>query len=111
MSELSDAEIVELIGCARHLHFDADETVFAQGTRGTVIYFVVTGRVKITSLSPDGSEMLFSMVEAGGHFGEIAVIDGSERGVNAVAERSSYVLILDRDHLLPAIERNSVLKR
>ncbi len=106
MSELSDAEIDELIGCVRHLHFDADETVFAQGTRGTVIYFVVTGRVKITSLSPDGSEMLFSMVEAGDFFGEISVIDGGIRSVNAIAEQPTYAVALDRRNLMPVVEGN-----
>jgi CRP/FNR family cyclic AMP-dependent transcriptional regulator len=103
---LPEGDLTGLASHARRLHFDAGETVFAQGAPGASVYWVVTGRLKLTATSPDGSELLHSMIEPGGYCGEITAVDGGVRGVNAIADRSTDTLSLDRKVLLPAIERH-----
>ncbi len=103
---LPEEQVVELASHARHFHFDAGETVFAMDTPGSYTYWVRSGRFRITTTSRGGIELLHSMIEPGDYCGEITTIDGGLRGVNAIAECSSDAIALDRQYLIPAIERN-----
>jgi CRP/FNR family cyclic AMP-dependent transcriptional regulator len=103
---LPEEEIVELASHARHLHFDAGETVFAMGAPETYTYWVRSGRFRLTTTSHGGAELLHSMIEPGDYCGEITAIDEGLRGVNVIAECSSEAVALDRQYLIPAIERN-----
>jgi CRP/FNR family transcriptional regulator len=96
---------VELASRARPLHFAAGETVFAVDTPGTLVYWVLKGRFRLTTTAHNGSELIHGMIEVGDYCGEITAIDGGLRGVTAIAERSSDAIALDRQYLLPAIER------
>jgi len=49
------------------------------------LYVVILGRVKITNLSDDGSQMVARVVAAEGLFGESALIGGQRRSEAAVA--------------------------
>ena len=103
---IPEDELAGLAAHVRQLHFDAGGTVFVKGAAGSSIYWVVRGRLKLTVTSPDGSELLHSMIEPGDYCGEITAIDGGARGVNAIAESSTDTLALDREFFLPAIERH-----
>ena len=106
LSSLPAQEIVELARHARRVHFDADETLFAKGSPGTHAYWILKGRIKVSTSARNGSELLLAMVDAGGHCGDISAIEGGPRSSHAVAELPSDTLCLHRRDLLAAIERN-----
>lgn len=60
--------------------FDADQVVFEEGDVGDCMYLVKSGRVR---LEIDGQPL--EIVEPGGLFGEMALVDGSVRSARAVA--------------------------
>jgi CRP-like cAMP-binding protein len=64
---------------------------------------VLQGSVKIVSLSPTGKEVV---VHAGAVLGELAVITGEERSVDAAAMTDCELLIIDRRDVLPMFERH-----
>ncbi len=47
---------------------------------------VLRGTVNISSLSPEGKEIVFNSVHPGEIFGEIAMLDGEERTAIATAD-------------------------
>ncbi len=106
LSSLPAAEIEDLATRVRYHSFEIDDTVFTQGTAGSHIYWVVKGRVRLTSTSITGTDLLHSMIEPGDYFGEITAVDGQMRGVNALAEIETEALALDRRYLMPAFKRN-----
>jgi CRP/FNR family transcriptional regulator, cyclic AMP receptor protein len=53
---------------------------------------VLRGSVKISSLSPDGKEIVFNNVHPGEVFGEIAMLDGEERTAIATAMEDCELL-------------------
>ena len=67
---------------------------------------VLSGRVPISAYSEDGKEMILNIVESGQIFGEIALLDGKERTADATAMGPTALLILDRRHFVPFLERN-----
>jgi CRP-like cAMP-binding protein len=50
------------------------------------VYFIARGRVRVVDYSSSGTrEVIFDELRAGGHFGELAAIDGEPRSANVVA--------------------------
>jgi CRP/FNR family cyclic AMP-dependent transcriptional regulator len=82
----------------RHRH---QATIFQKGDPGGSMMAVVRGRVKICTYSVDGKELVLNIIDRGGLFGEIAVLDGQPRSADAVAMDDTELLVLDRNRLMP----------
>lgn len=79
------------------------EVVFAEKDLGEEMYLVHSGKVLVYHDVPARIEPL-NVVEAGGFFGEMAIIDEEPRSAAARAEEDSILLVLHRDDF-----RNAVL--
>ena len=88
----------------REISFDANQAIFARGDAGRDIYFVMTGRVRLSVLTPEGRELSFAHAEAGQIFGEIAVLDGGMRTADATAVTKVQTLALSKAALMSLIE-------
>ncbi len=64
------------------------------------VYFLVSGRVRVTTYSANGRQVTFRDCSAGEHFGDIAAIDGLPRSADVVALESGLVAGLAREHFL-----------
>ena len=85
---------------ARH---PAHATIFQKGDQSPSMMAVVRGRVKICTYSAEGKELVLNIIDRGGVFGEIAVLDGRPRTADAVALDETDLLVLDRNKLLPIL--------
>ena len=85
LGRLSSAEIDALLSYSRVERYAAGREIFAKGSPGQSMMAVLRGTVKISSLSPDGKEIVFNSVNPGEIFGEIAMLDGEERTAIATA--------------------------
>jgi CRP/FNR family transcriptional regulator, cyclic AMP receptor protein len=83
---------------ARH---PANATIFQKGDERASMMAVIRGRVKICTYSADGKELVLNIIDRGGVFGEIAVLDGRPRTADAVALEETDLLVLERNKLLP----------
>ena len=81
----------------------AQTTIFQKGDQSPSMMAVVRGRVKICTYSADGKELVLNIIDRGGVFGEIAVLDGRPRTADAVALDETDLLVLDRNKLLPIL--------
>jgi len=88
----------------REIAFDANQVIFARGDPGRDIFFVMTGRVRLSVLTPEGRELSFAHAEAGQIFGEIAVLDGGMRTADATAVTKVQSLALSKQALMRLIE-------
>jgi CRP-like cAMP-binding protein len=86
-----------------------NETVFSQGDEGDALYGVVSGRVRISTMSPEGREVFLNIMEPGDTFGEIAVIDGLPRTAGAVALDPATLIFIKRREFLDVVECEPVL--
>ena len=71
--------------------FPAGTTIFEQGEPGDVLFIVREGSV---SLSVDGRQL--ELVERGGMFGEMALIDREPRSASAVADTDCELVTIDK---------------
>jgi CRP/FNR family transcriptional regulator, cyclic AMP receptor protein len=80
-----------------HRHYRRGETIFHSGDPGDALHVVVSGSVKIELPSPQGDEpAILARIDAGGYFGELALLDGEPRSATVVALEPTETLVLDR---------------
>jgi len=91
------------IGARRR--FRRGDTLFCEGDASETVMAVLTGRVKISVVTPSGREIVLSTKEPGELVGELAAVDGSRRSATATALDAVTVTVLSRaafDELLDA---------
>ena len=67
---------------------------------------VLSGTIRISVPSPDGKELMLTIIQPGEIFGELAVLDGKERSADAIAEKSCTLAMLYRNDVLSFFQRN-----
>jgi len=103
-SGLPDALLDRLVAQAQWRACVRNEVIFAQGDEGDALYGVVSGRVRISTTSPEGREVYLNIMGPGDTFGEIAVIDGLPRTAGAVALDASTLIFIRRNEFLATVE-------
>jgi CRP-like cAMP-binding protein len=107
-SALSDTQLERV---RRHSHITdmvEGESLFFQGDKATSFYLVLTGRIKLFRVSPDGKEKVVEIIEAGASFAEaLMFMDEPNYPVTATALAPSRVIVINnRD--FKAMLRDSV---
>ncbi len=92
-SELDDAQLERV---RRHAHVTdmvEGESLFFQGDDATYFYLVVSGRIKLSRVSPEGKEKVVEIMEAGATFAEaLMFMDQAHYPVTATALGPSRVI-------------------
>jgi CRP/FNR family transcriptional regulator, cyclic AMP receptor protein len=106
---LGDSEIDAVLAHARVVRYAEGDQILAKGDPGNSMMAVLKGRVIITAPSPDGRQMVLSVMHEGDVFGEIGMLDGKERTADASAMSDCELLIVPRGSLLALLERRPEL--
>jgi CRP-like cAMP-binding protein len=104
---LSPNEIDTLLKFSHVEQYRAGREIYAKGSLGDSMMAVLRGTVKMTSVSPEGKEIVLNMMGPGEIFGEIALLDGGERSADAVARTDCELLVLLRRDFMPILERHA----
>jgi CRP/FNR family transcriptional regulator, cyclic AMP receptor protein len=78
-------------------------TVFSQGDAAEAIYFIQTGKVKITVVSAAGNEAILSILGPRGFLGEGCLVGQTIRVSTATAIQSSMLFRIERRAMLRAL--------
>lgn len=101
LRHLRPEELGRLAAAASVARHPQHATIFKRGDDGTSMMAVIRGKVKISTYSNEGKELVLNIIDQGGIFGEIAVLDGRPRTADAVALEETDLLVLGRAQLLP----------
>jgi CRP/FNR family transcriptional regulator, cyclic AMP receptor protein len=107
LGKLSRDEIDTLLHYARVERYPAGHEIFAKGDPGQSMMAVLRGSLKMSSVSPEGKEIVFNIMNAGDCFGEIALLDGEARSADAVAMTDCELLVLNRRDFMPILEKRA----
>ena len=102
----SDADLDEILAGGMVRSLKPRHVLFLEGDTGGAAFIVLEGRVKVSVNSLDGKEIILSVSGPGDLFGEIAMLDGGPRTAAAMTLDAVKLLQLDRDHVMPVLERN-----
>jgi CRP-like cAMP-binding protein len=99
----------EVAGLCRNRMYRRGEAVFKEGTAGTKLYGLISGRLLITTTSEKGLELHLNVIEPGEIVGEIAFLDGGLRTATGRAAESSTCFEIDRAAFFKLLERSPEL--
>ena len=103
--QLSDDEIVQLEQQCRSKAFLRGSLIDLPGPNASVIYLVVSGRIKIAHITEDGRESILAFMQPGEIFGELAVVDESGNEDFLEAMEKSMVLLIPVEVVRSLMER------
>src|SRR3989442_9011870 len=81
--------------------------VFSQGARADAIFFIQTGKVKVTVISAYGREAVLRMLGPHDFFGEECLVGGSLRTSTATSSKPSTVFCIEKRAMLQALHGQS----
>jgi CRP-like cAMP-binding protein len=85
------------------------QTIFEEGDEGSGFYVILSGRVKIFKLSPDGKEQILHILTTGEPFGEVPVFAGEKFPAHAAALEESRLFFFPRPAFVKLIGQNPSL--
>jgi CRP/FNR family cyclic AMP-dependent transcriptional regulator len=88
--------VLSLTEKLRAADFLAGSTVFAEGDSGDHVYFIASGKVKITCRSLCGRDFILALVGPSDMFGVQSVLDPGPRTSSAIAITAVHALWADR---------------
>jgi CRP/FNR family cyclic AMP-dependent transcriptional regulator len=103
-SQLDIKVLDRLIRFMKSKHFKAREVIFHKADPGNQMCIIINGRVKLSTLSEEGKEMMFGMLEPGDIFGEISLLDGEQRSATVTATKPT-----ERRDLIPFLEQHPLV--
>jgi CRP/FNR family cyclic AMP-dependent transcriptional regulator len=81
---------------ARAVDLAANETLFLAGDPGDGCYRVDDGLLKVSVVSPSGTERILAILGPGAIVGELAMLDGAPRSASVTAIRPSRLVFVSR---------------
>jgi CRP/FNR family transcriptional regulator, cyclic AMP receptor protein len=101
---LAEDDLDRLIVRGRTATYASGAIVFRKGDPADHLMVVLHGRIRISSAASNGKGALFDFIGAGHCFGEIALLDGTSRKLDATAVKPSVVFTLRRRDVLACLE-------
>ncbi|MGA3037760.1 MAG: cyclic nucleotide-binding domain-containing protein [Vulcanimicrobiaceae bacterium] len=74
------------------------DTIFLKGDIGNCMYVLISGQVQIKL-----EDLILDVINPGGMFGEMGIIESAPRSAMAIATSPSTVLVIDEDHFLELV--------
>ena len=103
---LSSEDREKLLKQTVHRYFKKSEQIVRFMDTDTNLYLIDYGSVRVTLFSPQGKEVSFVDIPAGGYFGEFAAIDGKPRSANVIALCDTKILILTPEQFTGLLHTN-----
>ncbi len=94
--DLDDDELDRIAEISKTQEFKFGQYIFKEGEKGNRLYIVASGEVRISRVVPGSGEEALAVLKTGACFGEMAVLDRSERSTDAIANTDCMLLTITR---------------
>ncbi|HEY8130898.1 MAG TPA: Crp/Fnr family transcriptional regulator [Thermoanaerobaculia bacterium] len=110
-AELDDRELGSIATVAKVRRYAKDDVVFHADESGDVFCLIKEGQVKVTMISPEGKEIILSMMGPGEFFGEMALLDDAPRSATVIATDALELVTIWRNDFLQILQENFSIAR
>jgi CRP/FNR family cyclic AMP-dependent transcriptional regulator len=107
-STLTPLELKIVDGLMHERRYLADEIIFDEGEEGQALYLIMSGRVIISRLRPNGREVVAEM-GPGAFFGDLALLDNSPRNAQTRALDNCELAVFFRADFMGLMETDAVI--
>jgi CRP/FNR family transcriptional regulator, dissimilatory nitrate respiration regulator len=98
-----------LAGIAVNRSYKKGQVIFSEGDEGIGFYAIISGRVKIFKLSPDGKEQILHIFSPREIFGEAPVFAGHGYPAFAEAYTQSSLIFFPKDDFVELIKKDPTM--
>ena len=99
----------KLMSVTKSREFNRGEVLFEEGQIADGFYVVISGKIKVFKLSPDGRERILHVIHPGNSFAEAAIFDDGAFPAFAMSIDKSRLLFFPKDQFLGLLHRNPQL--
>lgn len=107
--DLDDFQLELVAGVCERVEVPIGEYVFREGDEGDRLYIIERGEVRISRVLPGTGEEALTVLKAGACFGEMALLDHSERSTDAIANMRCVLLSISRANFEAMLEADMAL--
>ncbi|QRM54077.1 Crp/Fnr family transcriptional regulator [Sinorhizobium sp. BG8] len=86
--------------------WSAGTVIFQRGDEGNYLIVLISGRIKLSLITPQGRELSLRHLEAGSILGEMAILDGQPRSADATAVTATEGYVISKRDFLEVLARN-----
>lgn len=104
--DIPRSELEKILLFTSERQFSDSQIIFQKGDLGDSLLAVLAGKVRISTCSDEGKELILNTIFRGELFGEIAFIDGLERSATATAIGETVLLSIRRSEFIPFLKKN-----
>jgi CRP-like cAMP-binding protein len=106
---LSLKQLDEVSRIVSDKEYKKGELVFSEGDDGIGFYIIISGRVKVYKVSPEGKEQIMHIFNPGQPFAEVPVFEGSRYPANAEVMDNSRLFFFPKKDFVKLIHDNPSL--
>jgi CRP/FNR family transcriptional regulator, cyclic AMP receptor protein len=92
---LPERDLTALLRQSSTRSFPKNRVLFRAGDQGRSVVLVLDGYVKLSTMAPNGREVVLEIAAPGSIFGELAVLNGSPRQADATTLTACRVMAID----------------
>jgi CRP-like cAMP-binding protein len=95
--DLTDEEVHTVSNLLAIEKYPKDHVLFRKGDRGDKLYIISKGAARISLELEDHKEEALAVLNAGEHFGEMALIDEALRSADVIIHEDVELLVISRE--------------
>lgn len=107
-ADLPQKHILIALKNCQCLRLPEKKEIYRRGESGTEMCIVLSGGVKVSTLSADGKEIIFDLLSEGDFFGELSLLDSRPRAATVTTLVPSVLVVLERSFFMPFLEGNPI---
>jgi len=104
-SELDDEDIQRIADLMVTKRYKKNNLIIFEEDLGRNMFIIKEGRVKISGISDEGGEAIFSILGEGEFFGELSIIDGLPRSATVTSIDDVDLWVLNRGDFLEMLQK------
>ncbi len=83
-----------------------DTVILLENEEGDTLFIIINGKVKVTTFSERGKEVIFSILNEGDFFGDMSLLDGKPRSATVISMEDSKLRLIRRHDFNNLIEKH-----
>lgn len=103
-SSLNQSELEAIDRVSITKIFPKDKIILLEDEDGDTLFIIINGKVKVTTFSESGKEVIFSILNEGDFFGEMSLLDGKPRSATVVSMDDAKIQLIRRTEFYRLLE-------
>ena len=105
-SSLKDDELEAIYKLSYIRKCTKDSLILLENEGGDTLFIIISGKVKVTTFSESGKEVIFSILNEGDFFGDMSLMDGKPRSATVISIEDSELRLLRRNDFIKLVEEH-----